>query len=196
MKRFLTLALAILFFAAPAVAGWPEGYQGDELPDGCFNIKAEIVDWLDRNPWGVISPVGVQAAGDLCVEDGVARLNIQYIVWEYCEEAPYGVIGDSEVCEYRVRVEFREPLRVLPFEKGAYIAYVHEDGNIVPYEALVWDLESDSGRFVDGVFDFVTPLWFYESDEYTRLEWLIEPRSGDLVFPNVRRGAERKGVVR
>jgi hypothetical protein len=192
MKRFLITLILIAGLAAPAAAGWPEGYQGDELPDGCFNIRAEIVDWLDRNPWGMISPVGVQAAGDICVEDGVATLNLQYIVSESCVESPWGVVGEDEVCEYRVRVEFSEPIRVLPFVSGAYIAYVHEDGDIVPYEALVWDAESDSGRFIDGVFDFVTPLWFYESDEYTRLVWEVAPRTGDLIFPQKRRVNPRR----
>jgi hypothetical protein len=182
MKKTL-IAIAIIGLASTAVAGWPEGYQGDQLPDGCFGIEAEIVDWLDRNPWGQVSPVGVVAAGDLCVEGEVATLNIKYIVNRRCED------GAPPVCEYRVTVPFQEPIRVLPFVQGAYIAYVHNDNSTAPYEALVWDLEADEGLFIDGVFDFVTPLWFYESDEYTRLVWKVSPRSEELIFPRARKGA-------
>lgn len=190
MKR-LIIALAIIGLASTAFAGWPAGYQGDELPDGCFPVKAEIIDWLDFNPWGQPSPVGLIAAGDLCVENGVANFSLDYIVDEQCREAPYGVVGDPPICDYKVKVVFREPLRVLPFVDGAYIAYVHE-GNVVPYEALVWDADADQGVFIDGVFDFVNPLWFTESDGFTRIVWVVEPRSGDLIFPKIRRGVERK----
>jgi hypothetical protein len=192
MKKTLCAIVLILGFAATGFAGWPEGYQGDELPDGCFNIEAEIVEWHDANPWGQRSPVGVVAVGDICVESGVATLNFQYIANKSCYEPAYGVVGDPVVCEYRVSVSFSQPVRVLPFVNGAYIAYVHEEGDIAPYEALVWDADSDLGVFVDGVFDFVTPLWFYESDEYTRYVWEVSPRSGDLVFPKTRRGSVRR----
>jgi hypothetical protein len=45
--------------------------------------------------------------------------------------------------------------------------------------------------FVTGVFDFITPLWFVESDEFTRWKMLVSPRIAKA-FP-MRRIAGRYG---
>lgn len=191
MRKTLIVFGLALALAAPVAAGWPEGYQGDEIDQGCFPVALEISEWYDMNPWGQRSPVGVQAIGDLCVDGGVATLSIDYIVNEVCNEPAWGARDQAPTCKYYVRVAFNEPARVLPFVDGAYIAYVIESGDIAPYEALVWDADVFRGRFIDGVFDFVSPLWFYESDQYTRVTWEVKPLFGEVIFPRVRRGSRR-----
>jgi hypothetical protein len=185
---FLLVTLAVLFGTATADAqSWPEGYQGDEFAEGqCLDFEAEIVEWLDRNPWGQRSPVGVQAIGSLCMDDSVLHFAIHFIVHKTCVTAAYSG-GESQICEYQTVAKFREPGRILPWANGAYIAYVHEPNETAPYEAVVWDADSETGRFVDGVFDFVTPLWFFESEAYTRTVWEFKPRNGDVIYSKERR---------
>jgi hypothetical protein len=197
MKKTL-IVFTILFvfaFATPVFAGWPEGFVGVEIADGCYDIKAEIVEWHDANPWGQRSPVGVVAAGDVCVEDGVARLNIAYFVIEQCQETAWGMIGDDETCTYYVKTVVQEPLHVLPFEQGSYIAYVSEqvDGEtVLRFEALT--SFEDAAYFTTGAFLFTPPLFYELDNRYTRVTWEISKRKGDLVFPRVhkpkRQGSE------
>ena len=194
MKKILSTLFGIFMLGAVTVsAGWPDEYVGDELPDGCLQIEAEIVEWLDMNAWGMVSPVGVVVIGELCVQSGVATLSFEWMVSRECEETPWGQVGNPENCRYRVGTRLRGPDKVMPFQNGAYVAYVHSPSGVVPYEALTWIEEDGAGRFVSGVFDFVTPLWFYESDEYTRVEWVVQPLRGEVIWPAHRFPKARRG---
>jgi hypothetical protein len=191
MKKTFGVIIMSLLLAAPAFGGWPEGYQGDAFEEGqCLDFEAEIIEWEDHNPWGQRSPVGVNAVGSLCMDDAVLHFAIHYLVNRKCEQPPWGTRDDEEVCEYRATVRLAEPGRILPWADGSYIAYVHQPDGSVPYESVTWDAENEVGRFVDGVFDFVTPFWFYESDSHTRTTWEFRPRKGELTFPKQRRGAQ------
>lgn len=193
MKRsFFTVAFVLL--TAVAFGSWPEGYQGDELPStSCFGFVAEVTDWVDRNPWGMRSPVGFKVIGEVCEQDGVAQFAFEWVVSrEVCTTPPYSGVGEEETCDYYVRIPWSEGPRYLPWVQGAYISYVHNDNSTATYEAFIWDEASQTGRFIDGVFDFVTPLWFYESDDYTRWEWELKPISGEVIIKRAVGG--RKGL--
>ena len=195
MRKILTTLLGIFMLGAVAASGgWPDEYVGDELPDGCGQFEAEVVEWLDMNPWGQVSPVGVVVIGDVCVANDVATFHLGWIVSRECREAPWGSQDDTEVCSYRVGSRMRVPDKVMPFQNGAYVAYVHAQDGSVPYEALTWSDEDGAGRFVSGTFDFVSPLWFYESDEHTRVEWVVRPLRGEVTYPAHRFPKARRSV--
>jgi hypothetical protein len=144
----------------------------------------------------MVSPVGVGAIGEVCVDqdgrEGVALLDIQYFANAVCEETPYGVVGDPEECTYYVRNSYSQPDKILVFESGAYIAYVLDNYDEVPFEALVWDNEANAGVFYQGVLEFAPPVFFDFNFNRTQVEWVVEPRSGEVVFPRTRRAGKAK----
>lgn len=200
MKKIISFLIVILavIFAAPAEAQqWPDGYQGDQIEsEACFGVILEATEWLDRNPWGQVSPVGTLYYGTICPHDGTVvpveavEFRLEYIVAQRCTETPYSG-GDGIACTYRATTRMKAPPRLLTFWFGTYISYVHEDDNLVPYEAIVWDADTETGTFTDGAFDFVSPLWFYESDRATRTRYSIHRWDGDPVL-KTRRGAKAR----
>lgn len=192
MKKTLIVFLLIAF-ASTVSAGWPEGYQGEELENGCFEIVAHIDSYHDKNPWGMIDPSNTFfVLGDLCVEGGVANLLFERFAYIKCEESPWGVIGQDEVCTAKLGGVWPEGPRILPFENGSYIAGTFEQAKgdtVYRYEALT--CEGDVCKFTDGVFLFTTPLWFDEDDRFTRAVWIVEPWTGEIIEPK-RARARRK----
>lgn len=74
---------------------------------------------------------------------------------------------------------------------GFYLAKVHFGNWEWSYESLT---ASTGGNlvFVTGVFEFITPFWWVESDNWTRWKWLVSPRRA-MAFP-MRRIGGRYGL--
>ncbi len=172
MKKFLVflvLVVLVLFGAQSVDAKWPAEYEGDRVPDGCYAVQSEITDWVDRNPWGQYSPVGVQKIGELCVEGDIARLHFTNFANIYCSETPFsGHV--SEACVYKLGIPIDQPEYLLPWNNGSYIVQVVEAKGIEIYSrfhALTFDEETGKAEFVTGAFLYIPPLFYEESTEHT-----------------------------
>jgi hypothetical protein len=171
--------------AGIAAAGYPEDYFGPPVPDGCMEIEAYVPSgwFLDRNPWSMPSPEeGILWFGTLCVEDGIAVLEFTSLAGRHCRESPWGTIDDPEVCYAWHMLDISNPDRhVMPWDPdfdpdwGFYLASVHAGEWIWFYESLT-DNGDGSMTFVEGAFEFITPLWYVESDNYTRWKFLVTER--------------------
>lgn len=200
MRRQIVILFLAVLIAAPALAGYPQEYYGAPLPDGCMEIEAYVPSgWFhDRNPWSMPSPEeGVFWFGTLCVEGGVAVLEFDRLGSRRCYEAPWGMPGDPEICFAGYTIEVSKPDRHvmawdLNFEVdwGFYIASVHFGNWEWSYESLTV-VSPNEWVFVTGVFDFITPLWWVESDTWTRWKFLVSPRTAKA-FP-MRRSVGRYG---
>lgn len=145
--------------------------------------------YLDRNPWSSPSPEeNVFWFGTLCVESGIAVLEFTHLGSRRCFDPPYGVIGDPQICYAGWSIEISSPDRhVLPWDPafqidwGFYIASIFIGDWQWSYESLT-AIEGDDMIFVTGVFDFITPLWYAESDQWTRWKFLVSPRTAKA-FP-------------
>lgn len=189
MRRqiMILVPMMILILAtAGAEGGYPAEYYGPQLPNGCMDVEAYVPSgWFhDRNPWSMPSPEeSVFWFGSLCVENGVAVLEFTSLAGRHCREAPWGVVGDPPLCYAWHMLDIRRPDRHvmawdLGFEIdwGFYLASVHFGEWIWSYESLT-TIEGDDMVFVTGVFEFITPLWWVESDAYTRWKFLVSPRT-------------------
>lgn len=199
-RNIIILCLLLVVPAGIVLAGYPEDYFGPPVPEGCIDIEAYVPSgwFLDRNPWSMASPEeNVFWFGTLCVEGGVAALEFTRLGSRRCYEAPYGVIGDPPICYSGWTIEISKPDRhVMAWDPnfaidwGFYIASVHFGNWEWSYESLT-AIEGVDMVFVTGVFDFITPLWWVESDQYTRWKFLVSPRTA-RAFP-LRRSAGRVG---
>lgn len=191
MKRMIII-LAIILFAAPVFGEWPENYQGEEQADGCHEIVANIFDYHDRNPWGMPDPsYTFNVLGTVCFDNGVATLTFNNIAYIKCVITPYS--GPDANCKAKLGPAWSEGPKVLPFVDGSYIAGVweHKDGEqLFVYEALT--CTSEECVLVDGVFEFVTPFWYYEHDGFTRARWEIHPWNGEIIEKSQRRAGARR----
>ncbi len=201
MRRMIIVLLVALMVPLAALGAYPEDYYGPPLPDGCMDVEAFVPDgWFhDRNPWSMPSPEeSIFWFGTLCVESGIAVLDFDRLGGRYCYEAPWGTIDDPPVCFAGWTIELSHPDRhVMAWDPnfeidwGFYIASVH-------FGDWEWSYESLTVRapfewiFVTGVFDFITPLWWVESDTWTRWKWLVTPRTAKA-FP-MRRVGGRHGL--
>ena len=108
-----------------------------------------------------------------------------------------GIPGDPEICWSAWVIEISTPDRHVmawdpdfDFDWGFYIASVHFGDWLWSYESLTGTTGADM-IFVTGVFEFITPLWWVESDDFTRWKWSVRPRSAKA-FP-MRRSVGRYG---
>ena len=191
MRRQIIVLLIALFLTG---AVWAP------LPEGCMEIEAYVPDgWFhDRNPWSMPSPEeGIFWFGTLCVEGGVAALEFTHLGSRRCYKPPYGVIGDPDICFAGYTIEISKPDRhVMPWDPdfpidwGFYIASIFIGDWEWSYESLT-AIEGMDMVFVTGVFEYHQPLWFVESDKYTRWKFLVSPRTAKA-FP-MRRSVGRYG---
>jgi len=197
MRRQIVVLFIIMVVSAGLVsAGYPKGYFGPPLPDGCIDIEAYVPHgwFLDRNPWSMPSPEeSIFWFGTLCVESGVAVLEFDRLGWRRCYEQPYGVVGDPLICFSDWSIALSKPDRHvmawdLDFEIdwGFYIASVHFGDWIWSYESLT-AIEGEDMIFITGVFEFVVPFWWIESEDWTRWKFLVSPRTAKA-FPMRRIG--------
>ncbi|MHC4371004.1 MAG: hypothetical protein ACYSW8_25625 [Planctomycetota bacterium] len=186
MRRQIIVLFVTLLVAGAAFGGYPEEYYGPPLPDGCMDVEAYVPSgWFhDRNPWSMPSPEeGIFWFGTLCVEGGVAALEFTRLGSRRCYEAPWGTPGNPPICFAGYTIEISRPDRhVMAWDPdfdidwGFYLASVHFGEWIWSYESLT-AIEGNDMVFVTGVFEFITPLWYVESDDYTRWKFLVSPRT-------------------
>lgn len=196
MRRQIVILFLVLAVTGTVCAGYPPEYYGPRLPDGCMDIEAYVPSgWFhDRNPWSMPSPEEhIFWFGELCVEGGVAALEFTRLGSRRCYEDPWGF----ERCFASYTIPLSTPDRHvmawdpnLEIDWGFYLASIHFDNWEWSYESLT---ASTLGNmiFVTGVFDFITPFWWTESDTWTRWKWLVSPRTAKA-FP-LRRSGGRIG---
>ena len=186
MKKFIGTML-ILLVASVVSAVYPDAYYGDPLPmenGECVEIQAHLESWLDMNPWGMPDPTGTYFLfGSLCLNEGVAVLTFNTIAGRECKPRPYGTIEDLPICEYwapRTITGWGEHILAWSPKDttgvGVYIATIEGQYPFWKYESFTYT-GGESGTFVEGVFEFVTPLWFFESDLFTRKTYVIAPKT-------------------
>jgi len=185
MLRQIAVMFLALMVTPSLMAAYPEDYFGPPLPDGCMEIEAYVPEggFLDRNPWSMPSPEeGIFWFGTLCVEGGVAALEFTQIANRACYKHPWGIPGDPDVCYAGWTIEIREPDRhVMAWDLdfkvdwGFYIASIFMGEWEWQYESLTARADG-TAVFVTGVFEYVQPLWFVESDKWTRWKFLVSPR--------------------
>lgn len=196
MRRQIMILFLVLLGAVVVEGSYPEDYYGPRLPDGCMDIEAYVPSgWFhDRNPWSMPSPEeSVFWFGTLCVEGRVAVLEFTRLGSRRCYENPFGF----EECFAGWTIEISKPDRhVLPWDLdfeidwGFYLAKVHFGNWEWSYESLTAGTGRDM-MFVTGVFDFITPFWWVESDQWTRWKFRVSPRTAKA-FP-MRRSVGRYG---
>lgn len=192
-KVFISIAI-VLLLAAPAFAGYPEEYYGVPLEDGCFEIEAFIPEggWHDMNPWGMISPEeNIIWFGELCVENDVATLEFTQVGTRHCTSSIYN--HNIEQCWAWLfnPVGVSDPV-VMFWDNGFYLTSVDFGDNFYAYDALTVNADGTM-VYVEGVFEFVTPLWFYESDEFTRTRYNVSERQTDIRNRQPKRSLGRRG---
>lgn len=179
MKRLLTMLFLIVCIVTPAAteATWPEQYQGDRIPEGCYDIQAEVVDWHDMNPWGMHSPVGLTAVGELCVDADVATFQLTHFGEMSCDAPPWSGGSGEPVCTMILRTKINVPPRVLPWNGGSYLVQivdVSEAAQIISkFEALTYDHLSGDAVFTEGALLYIPPLFYEDHDGYTRTTWAV-----------------------
>lgn len=186
MKRLLSAIISVLLCAAPVLAGYPEGYAGDRLPDGCHEVEAWIVDWHDMNPWGQYSPVGTNFwFGELCVDGDVAILEFESIGTRVCKQSPWGGFGNPEVCSSTWIGDSNQWPYVLVYDQGLYessVAIQDENGDpVLLFEALTYTEEQLEALFVTGAWKIVGTIFLEDDDRYTRTKWRIRQRQTPLL---------------
>jgi len=186
----------ILGVGSSAVAAYPEDYFGPPIPDGCMDVQAYVpAGWfLDRNPWSMPSPEeNVFWFGNLCVESGIAVLEFTQLGSRRCYEDPWGF----EECYAGWLINISTPDRhVMAWDPdfqvdwGFYLTSIFMGNWEWQYESLT---ASTGGNmvFVTGTFEYHMPLWFVESDNWTRWKFLVSPRTAKG-FP-LRRSVGRYG---
>jgi hypothetical protein len=182
------------------MAGYPEEYYGPPIPDGCIEIEAYVpAGWfLDRNPWSMPSPEeNIFWFGELCVEGNVAVLEFTELGNRTCRETPWGTRDDEPLCFSGWTMKLSQPDRHVmawdpsfPVDWGFYIASVHFDDWLWRYDSLTVTTGGDM-VFVEGVFEFVTPLWWVESNDFTRWKFLVRERAAPAFA--LHRSAIRRG---
>jgi len=196
-RNIIILCLLLVVPAGIVLAGYPEDYFGPPAPNGCIKVEAYVPSgWFhDRNPWSMPSPEEtVFWFGELCVENGVAVLEFTQLGSRRCYENPWGL----EECYAGWLIEISKPDRHLmawdpdfDIDWGFYLAKVHFRDWEWSYESLTASTGNDM-VFVTGVFEFITPFWWVESDNWTRWKFLVSPRSA-IGFP-MRRIGGRYGL--
>lgn len=200
MRRQIIVLLVALMVPLAALAAYPEDYYGPPIPDGCMDVEAFVPDgwFLDRNPWSMPSPEeDIFWFGELCVESGIAMLEFTHLGSRRCYKYPWGMPGDPDVCYAGWLIEISTPDRHImawdpdfEIDWGFYIASVHFGDWLWSYESLT-AIEGGDMIFVTGVFEYAQPLWYLESDNWTRWKFLVSPRT-TKGFP-MRRSAMRYG---
>jgi len=182
-RQIIVLSLALLLVAGGVFAGYPEDYFGPPLPEGCIKIEAYVPSgwFLDRNPWSMPSPEeSIFWFGTLCVEGPVAVLEFTELGSRYCKPSIFN--PNIEECYARTWLTISKPDRhVMAWDTnfepdwGFYIASVHTGDWTWTYDSLT---NNDNGTmtFVTGTFDFITPLWWVESDNHTRWKFLVSEK--------------------
>lgn len=61
-------------------------------------------------------------------------------------------------------------------ELGLYLSSIQAQYPFWKYESFTYNGGND-GSFTEGVFEFVTPLWFFESDLFTRKKYVVSPKT-------------------
>jgi hypothetical protein len=187
MKRHIIVLLALLVAATAWGGAYPDEYYGPPLPaqGECIEIEAYTpTGWYhDMNPWSMPSPEeGVIWFGTLCVEGPVAVLEFTQLAGRYCNEAPWGTPGDPPLCWAWMWLDINEPDRhimawdpAFDSDWGFYQASVSAGDWIWIYDSIT-DLGDGTAMFVEGAWHFIPPLWFEESDEFTRWKFLVSPK--------------------
>ena len=178
-RQIIILSLALLLVAGAVFAGYPEEYFGPPLPEGCIEIEAYVPSgwFLDRNPWSMTSPEeSIFWFGERCIEGPVAVLEFKSIAGRHCYESLFGF----EKCYAWHWSNISYPDRHVmvwdfPPDSGFYLTSIFKGDWEWFYESLT---NQGDGTFVftEGVFDFVSPFWWLESDNYTRWKFLVTER--------------------
>ena len=180
MRRQIIILSVLLFVGGLAFAGYPEDYFGPPLPEGCIEIEAYTpTGWYhDMNPWSGASPEeGIMWFGELCVEGPVAVLEFTKLGGRYCTPSIFNPNIDE--CYAFPWFTISKPDRhVMTWQPefgpdwGFYLTSVHTgDWNWI-YDSLT-NNGDDTATFIEGVFEFITPLWYVESDDFTRWKFLV-----------------------
>jgi hypothetical protein len=188
--------------AANVFGSYPEQYYGPRLPDGCIEIEAYIPEgwYLDRYPWSSPSPEeNIFWFGTLCVEGDVAIIEFTELGPRRCRPAPWGTIEDEPICFSSWTLDIENDRHVMPWDPefdvdwGFYIAQVFMGDWIWFYESLSVDESRNFFVFVQGAFEFITPLWYVESDEYSRWKFKVKERSVETKVQMYRLPGGRRG---
>ena len=200
MRRQIIILIAVLLVALPLAAQYPGKYYEQPLPlanGQCVQVEAYLSAYLDMNPWSMPDPTGAYFLfGTLCAEGDSAVLTFEEMASRKCRQAPWGSVDDKPICDQYFAVR---PLRniirhVLPWVadntgSGFYLASMAATYPFWNYESLTYH-GNNCATYVEGVFEFVTPLWYLESDLFTRRVYDIAPRTAQPL--TIRRGGERR----
>jgi len=200
MRRQIIILVAVILMAAgTSVAQYPEVYMGSPLPlaDGdCVDVEAYLSCYLDMNPWSMPNPTGsFFLFGTLCLEGDTVVLTFEEMASRRCRSAPWGSVDDRPICDqYSALRPLRKISRhVLPWvgdsEIGFYLSSVAATYPFFNYESFTYE-GNDVATYVEGVFEFVTPLWYLESDLFTRRVYKIAPRTAEPL--TILRGGARR----
>jgi len=201
MRRQIIILIAVLLVAGPLVAQYPDWYYGQPLPidsGQCVEVQAYLSCYHDMNPWSMPDPTeSYFLFGTLCVDGGSAILTFEEMASRKCRPAPFGSVDDTPICDqYYAPRQLRKVSRhVLPWvgdsgpDGGFYLSSMAASYPFFNYEALTYEGD-DMATYVEGVFEFVTPLWYQESNLFTRRVYKIAPRTAEPL--SILRGGARR----
>jgi len=198
MRRHIIILAIVLMAAGSLAAQYPVEYYGQPLPlaDGdCAEVEAYLESYLDMNPWSMPDPTGhFFLFGTLCMEGDSAVLTFEEMASRSCRQAPWGSVDDTPICEYyTVRQLSRVSRHVMPWKKGIYrgfyLSSLPDTSPFWKYESLTYEGDNEA-TYIEGVFEFVTPLWYLESDLFTRRVYKVVPRTAKPL--SIHRGGERR----
>ncbi len=172
MKKGMLFVLLLASSTVFAQGYYPDGYAGDPVPDGCYQVESWLTEYHDMNPWSMPDPTGRHFVyGEACVEQGVLVLHFTDFAWRFCTPSFWGSPDGDEVC-YSVPIgEWRNGRHVLAWDEARYITGVWVDDKYF-YAALMFDASTGEAVFIEGVFG-LDGFFFVEDDDYTRATWKV-----------------------
>lgn len=189
MLKTAAATFVFLLTSTLAFAQYPEQYYGPPLESaGCVEIEAYTPEgwYLDRNPWSAPSPEERFIwFGELCVDGPVAVLTFESFSYRVCHPTFYGPDECMGWGVFVIRIPDRHVMTWDPeFETdwGFYQAAVQVGEWAWAYDSLT-NLGDGTAMYSEGVWEFEQPLWWVESDEFTRWQFIVSERSTP-VFTN------------
>jgi hypothetical protein len=182
-RNIIVLTMAAVMFAGTALAGYPEEYYGQPLPEGCIEIEAWVPagGFHDMNPWSMPSPEeSIIWFGSLCVDDPIAVLEFTQLGGRYCTRSIFN--PNIEECYAWVWLTIGVPDRhVMTWQPefapdwGFYLTSIFIGEWTWLYDSLT-NNGDETMTFIEGAFGYVLPSWFVESDDYTRWRFTVREK--------------------
>lgn len=201
MRRQIIILLSIVLLALPVVAqDWPDSFIGDQMSyQEAQPIQMYMLNWHDRNPWGMIDMTGHffyfgSLMFDYCYGENMAFLDLDTMAMRHCIEPAYGTIVPPQCFFYASRGIALSYALTWDEEAGAYLVIgdTYWGTSII---ALILDGSGESGVIQMGVMNLSSSGVMVWNDSYTHYTYVFEPFTAESMLPRPKRPSIRRMVI-